>query len=104
MTQEQLARFKEILLNRKKKVEEEIEQILKELDELITYDALDDIEDLAQIETIEDSDKALLAHLLQERKAIEKALKRIEEGTYGRCKDGSEIPLQKLQADPLYEC
>ena len=78
--------------------------ILKELDELITYDALDDIQDLAQIETIEDSDKALLAHLIMEKKAIEKALKKIEEGTYGKCKDGTEIPIEKLEADPLYEC
>ncbi len=100
----ELEKFKKILENRLKKVEDDIKMLLSELEELAIYDSIDDIEDLAELETINDSNKALLQKLLEERKAIKKALAKIKNGTYGRCADGSPIPEEKLEADPLYEC
>ena len=100
----ELEKFKKILENRLKKVEDDIKMLLSELEELAIYDSIDDIEDLAELETINDSNKALLQKLLEERKAIKKALAKIKNGTYGRCADGSPIPAEKLEADPLYEC
>ncbi len=99
-----LEKFKKILENRLKKVEEEIKIIFNELEEMATYDSIDDIEDLAELETINDSNKALLQRLLQEKKAIKKALAKIKDGSYGKCADGSEIPQEILEANPLHEC
>ncbi len=99
-----LEEFKKILQERLQKVESDIEMLLNELEEVATYENIDDIEDLAELETINDSDKALLQRLLQERKQIKKALAKIERGEYGRCSDGSEIPLEVLKANPLHEC
>lgn len=104
MEKEKLHHFEEILQERLKKVETEIEALLNELEIVGTYENIDDIEDLAQIETINDNDKALLKKLLEEKKQIQRALKKIKNGSYGICSDGSEIPLEKLEADPLYEC
>ena len=104
MTPAQLRKFEEILQNRLEKVQEDIDSLLEELEEVGTYENIDDIEDLAQLETINDSDKALLQRLLEEKRQILKALRKIREGSYGKCEDGSEIPIEKLEADPLYEC
>ncbi len=104
MSPEQLQKFEEILRNRLEKVQEDIDNLLEELEEIGTYENVEDIEDLAQLESLNDSDKALLRRLLEEKRQILKALKKIKEGTYGKCEDGFEIPLEKLKADPLYEC
>jgi DnaK suppressor protein len=104
MTQEQLMELIGILSERKERVEADINALLEELEEIGTYENIDDMEDLAQLEQLNDSDKALLQKLLDEKKAIQKALLKIKEGTYGKCSDGTEIPFEKLKADPLYEC
>ena len=104
MTQEQLMEIIAILSERKKRVEADINALLEELEEIGTYENIDDLEDLAQLETLNDTDKALLQKLLDEKKAIQKALLKIKEGSYGKCSDGSEVPFEKLKADPLYEC
>ncbi len=104
MSPEQLQKFEEILRNRLEKVQEDIDSLLEELEEIGTYENVEDIEDLAQLETINDSDKALLQRLLEEKRQILKALKKIKDGSYGKCADGSKIPIEKLEADPLYEC
>ena len=97
-------KFEMILNDRLSKVEQEITMLLNELEEIATYENIDDIEDLAELETINDSDKALLQKLLQEKKSIKKALAKIKDGTYGKCADGSEIPEKILEANPLHEC
>lgn len=104
MTQEQLQRFQDILQQRLQKVEDDLQTLLNELEEIATFENIDDITDLAQLEGLNDSDKALIQKLLEEKKAIQKALKKIEAGTYGKCENGEEIALEKLEADPLYEC
>ena len=97
-------KYKKLLEERLAKVESDIAMLLNELEEVGTYENVDDIEDLAELETINDSDKALLQRLLQEKKAIKKALAKIKNGTYGKCADGSEIPEEILEANPLHEC
>jgi len=53
-------------------------------------------------ETLEQSmDEAKRAILHDERNAVEQALQRLEEGSYGTCVDcGREIPAGRLQAQP----
>ncbi len=104
MRSEDLAKFKSALTMQLEKVERDIEAIMDELEQVATYENIDDIEDLAQLATINDTDKVLLERLVDERKRIKEALRKIETGEYGKCKDGTPIPLEKLQADPLYEC
>ena len=104
MTQSQLQKFETILNQRLQTIQSEIDTLLNELEEIGTYENVEDIEDLAQLETLNDNDRALLARLLEEKRAILQALKRIKDGTYGKCQDGTPISLEKLEADPLYEC
>ncbi len=104
MSPEQLQNFEKILRNRLQKVQSDIEALLEELEEIGTYENIEDIEDLAQLESLNDNDKALLQRFLEEKRQILKALKKIQEGSYGKCQDGSQIPIEKLEADPLYEC
>ncbi|BCD68274.1 hypothetical protein [Nitratiruptor sp. YY09-18] len=104
MQETQLQKFKNLLEQRLEKIESEIKNLQNELEELANYDSIDDLEDLSVIENINDDDKALLQKLLYERKSVKKALKKIETGEYGKCSDGSEIPLEVLEANPLHEC
>ncbi|WP_200762242.1 TraR/DksA family transcriptional regulator [Nitrosophilus alvini] len=104
MTKEQLNEFKEILEKRKAQVEKEIENLRNELESFIAEDAIDDMEDMAQLENLDMDDVALLKRLEEELVQIKKALVRIENGTFGKCKDGTELPIEKLKANPLAEC
>ena len=55
----------------------------------------------AQVNTERDLEFALDTHESAELAAVEAALKRIEEGTYGVCIDcGSDIPATRLHAAP----
>jgi YteA family regulatory protein len=52
---------------------------------------------------LEDKEKemALSSHNKEELRKIENALKAIENGTYGKCKEcGAEIPIERLEAIP----
>jgi len=104
MTNEQLKEFEEILLKRKEKVEKELENLREEVESLIADDAIDDMEDMVALENMDKDDQALIKRLEEELKEINKALIKIKNGTYGKCEDGTDIPLEKLYADPLYTC
>ena len=104
MTTQQLHEIEKILQEREKKVKADIEALLNELEEIGTFENVDDIEDLAQLETLNDTDRALLERMQDELSQIRKALLAIKKGEYGKCEDGSEIPFEKLKADPLYRC
>jgi DnaK suppressor protein len=66
------------------------------------YNGVSDDGDLAEI-AVRDSEQAIQFARHQSRlKAIEEALSRIEEGTYGICEDcEGEIPLGRLNAMPF---
>ncbi len=104
MTTQQLHEIEKILQEREKKVKADIEALLNELEEIGTFENVDDIEDLAQLETLNDTDRALLEKMQNELSQIRKALLAIKKGEYGKCEDGREIPFEKLKADPLYRC
>ena len=104
MTQEQLNEFKEILEKRKQKVKKELQSLKDEMESLIADDAIDDMEDMANLENLDKDDQALIKKLEEELKDINEALLKIKNKTFGKCLDGSEIPIEKLYADPLYKC
>jgi DnaK suppressor protein len=63
-----------------------------------------DISDAAQPLTAEGIDDAVTASLRDRRAAIDRALKRLDDGTYGRSvRSGLPIPDERLQADPAAE-
>jgi DnaK suppressor protein len=63
--------------------------------------ATPDIGDQALADLITDTGEAELTRDLVELRALEAALKRLEDGTYGLCLDcGEEVPFARLQAQP----
>jgi len=64
-------------------------------------DNANEIEDRAQVVAIGDNDRALSRQLGQQRIAIDRALAKIDEGTYGFSDaSGVPIPLSRLRAFP----
>lgn len=63
-----------------------------------------DAGDMAAPLTAEDTDSAVVENLRGRLDAIERALKRLDDGTYGRSvRSGVPIPDERLEADPAAE-
>ena len=63
-----------------------------------------DISDPAQPLTEEMTDDAIAASLRDRLAALDRALKRLDDGTYGRSiRSGQAIPAERLEADPAAE-
>lgn len=63
---------------------------------------MNDIEDMASLETLNDNDRVLLERQLSELKEIYHALSKIKDGTFGICEKTSKpIPLERLKANPI---
>ena len=63
-----------------------------------------DISDAAQPLTAEGMDDAIAESLRSRLEAIERALRRLDDGTYGRSvRSGVPIPDERLEADPAAE-
>ena len=97
MTTEDLQRLKEILLEDKKRIEEELKN-LSDTDYGSDVDSGDEESDEAE----EMSSNIPISGILEERlKGIDRALEKMEAGTYGVCeKCGKEISMEVLDADP----
>lgn len=51
--------------------------------------------------TEQEREDALLAVVQEQRSQVEAALRRVDEGTYGRCQDcGTDLPEERLDARP----
>jgi len=104
MTQEQLNEFKEILEERKAQVEKNLKSLRAEVENMIADDAIDDMQDLVSLDNMDRDDQAIIKRMEDELKDIQKALLKIKNGTYGKCEDGREIPIEILYAAPLHKC
>ncbi len=63
-----------------------------------------DMADAAQPLTAEGMDDAVAESLRDRLAALDRALKRLEDGTYGRSvRSGAQIPAERLEADPAAE-
>jgi DnaK suppressor protein len=90
---------------------DEVQDLLKETEESGREDRqaevdseAGDIEDAAQPLTAEGMDDAIAESLRNRLDAIERALHRLDEGTYGRSvRSGAPIPDERLEADPAAE-
>ena len=66
--------------------------------------ATGDIEDAAQPLTAEGMDDSIAETLRERLAALDRALKRLDDGTYGRSvRSGLPIPDERLEADPAAE-
>ena len=99
------ARARELLTHERERVEQELADIERrragELEEI-----QDEVNPEDDAELIEDEavDEALLRSLKQRLQAIERAEKRLEEGTYGfSVRSGEPIPAQRLEKVPWAE-
>ena len=97
MTNEDLEKLKSILLEDKKRIEEEIES-LKDTDYGDDVDSFDEESDEAEQMAINSPISGTLKTRLR---GIKKALEKIENGTYGKCEDcDKEIPQARREAKP----
>jgi len=97
---------KEKLINEEKKLVEQIETIAtpdpKEPGDFVPKfedmgaDEDDNAQEVDQYQTNASREEVLETRLSE----VRAALKRIEEGTYGKCSEGDDIPLDRLEAYP----
>lgn len=67
-------------------------------------EATGDVSDAAQLLTAEGQDDAIAASLQDRMAALDRALRRLDDGTYGRSvRSGLPIPEDRLAADPAAE-
>jgi DnaK suppressor protein len=90
---------------------DEVRSLLKDADDSLREDREDQVSDdprdegdAAQPLGAEITDEDVRERLLERRDAIERALRRLDDGTYGRSvRSGVPIPDERLEADPAAE-
>lgn len=101
MEANQLNAFKEQLNSMKTSLEGNIERLKSELEAVVTDDNINDMEDLASLESESMHHNSLLAQQQHELNEVLHALVKIANGTYGICEEtGDIIPPDRLKAKP----
>lgn len=94
--------FEALLSERLQHTQKNIKRLNGELTDISTDETMNDMEDLASLETINDNDRILLEQQEAELKEIYHALSKIKNETYGICEKSSRpIPVERLRANPL---
>ena len=83
--------FEVLLTERLQKTQDNIERLKSELLDVSTDDTINDMEDLASLETLNDNDRTLLERQVTELREIYHALSKIKDGTYGICEESSKL-------------
>ena len=97
-----LNEFETILKARLVQIEDNIAQLRSELDSVGSDDGMNDLEDLASLQTLSSKDNRLLEQQQNEHKETLRALSKINNGTYGICeKSGKPIPIERLKVNPI---
>ncbi|MFT7824867.1 MAG: TraR/DksA C4-type zinc finger protein [Sulfurimonas sp.] len=94
--------FEVVLNERVQHIQENIDRLKEELGEVSSDDTINDMEDLASLETLNDNDRILLERQVTELKEIYHAPAKIKNRTYGICEEtGKPIPVERLRANPI---
>ena len=94
--------FEALLNERLQHTLENIERLKEELNEVSSDDTINDMEDLASLRTLNDSDITLLHRQEDELNEIYHALAKVKNETYGFCeKTNKPIPIERLRANPI---
>lgn len=97
-----LEEFETLLNEMLKHTQNNIEGLNEELSDVGSDDTMNDMEDVASLRTLNDSDHTLLDRQEAEQKEIYHALSKIKNGTYGICEKTSKpIPAERLRANPI---
>jgi DnaK suppressor protein len=101
MNANELNEFRITLSEMKSRIETNIARLREELEGVATDEGINDMEDLASLESESMHHNALLAQQQRELAEVLHALSKIEEGRYGICEEsGDAIPLERLRAEP----
>jgi DnaK suppressor protein len=93
--------FEQRLFEMKKELESNITRLKDEIDVIGSEDEINDIEDMASLESDSMHHVAILKQQQHELDEVAHALSKIKNGTYGICEeDGDNIPLERLRAMP----
>jgi DnaK suppressor protein len=85
----------------KKELESNIGRLNEEMEAIVTDDSVNDIEDMASLESESMHHTALLKQQRHELAEVKHALEKIKVGTYGICeKSGDLIEVERLRAKP----
>ncbi|UFH58674.1 TraR/DksA family transcriptional regulator [Sulfurovum mangrovi] len=94
--------FETLLNERLQHVQKNIEELKEELIDVSSDDTINDMEDLASLETLNDNDRLLLEKQTTELREIYHALSKIKDETYGICEESAKpIPVERLRANPI---
>ena len=100
MKKNELKFFKKLLEERKEQIIKNINKSADEIAELRSNGAVDDF-DVASVNTDSNLEYTIISKQRTEYEKIEKALKKIENGSYGICEECEEqINLERLKAKP----
>ena len=85
----------------KKELESNIGRLNEEMEAIVTDNSVNDIEDMASLESESMHHTALLKQQRHELAEVKHALEKIKVGTYGICeKSGDLIEVERLRAKP----
>ena len=97
--------FEKLLKEKLIHIEDNIAQLQSELDGVCNNDDINDLEDLASLNTISGKDNTILHQQENELKETIHALGKIKNGTFGICEKSSEsIPVERLRVNPIARC
>ena len=89
------------LQNMKAKLESNISRLIEELEGIRTEDGINDMEDLASLESDSMHHNAVLKQQQHELGEVIHALSKLKNRTYGICEEsGDTIPIERLLAEP----
>lgn len=106
LSTEQLSELKKLLDKRYEDLGQELHEEMNAQDEHVRAAAeeVPDSADSSFVNLTTDLNNAATTRDVQERKAIEVAFDRIDDGSYGTCIDcGVDIPFERLQVQPIAE-
>lgn len=101
MSKINLNEFKTQLEGMKASLEANIARLREELELVATDEGINDMEDLASLESESMHHNALLAQQQHQLSEVLHALSKIDKGTYGICEEtGDIIPVERLRVEP----
>lgn len=101
MTKKDFEEFEGRLQKMKEELESNISRLREETEAIASEDAIDDVEDMASLESDNMVHTSLLKQQQHELDEVIHALSKIKHGIYGICEEsGDEIPIERLRAEP----
>ncbi|MCJ7765027.1 MAG: TraR/DksA C4-type zinc finger protein, partial [Thiovulaceae bacterium] len=93
--------FEERLQSMKKELESNIARLIEEMEAIVTDEGINDMEDLASLDSDNMHHTALLKQQRHELAEVIHALPKLNNSTYGICEEsGDTIPIERLRAEP----